>query len=86
MWMCRQVAQALRDSRFWELPKRKRVGLLIHVFLCPMCGKYHREVVDFHRCIHDYLEKEAVDEPPESLKLSEDARRKIGEALKSPEA
>ena len=61
MFMCRQVAKALLDKRFHDLPLRSRIGLLTHVFLCPMCGSYHRKVVNLQEAVRKYVEQEEAD-------------------------
>ena len=59
--MCRQVAKALLDKRFHDLPLRSRVGLLTHIFLCPKCGSYHRKVVDLQEAVRKYVDREEAD-------------------------
>lgn len=58
MLMCRQVAKALKEKRYWELPLRKRIGIRVHIALCGMCGKYHTQVVEFEKGVHRFLEEE----------------------------
>lgn len=45
MWRCKHVADALAEHHYWQLPWLKRVGLKLHVAVCVVCGRYHRQVM-----------------------------------------
>lgn len=45
MLRCKHVADALARVNFHDLRWIQRTGLLLHVFLCPCCGRYHRDVI-----------------------------------------
>ena len=78
--MCRQVAKALLNRRFHDLPLRSRIGLLTHVFLCPMCGSYHRKVVDLQEAVRKYVENEEAD-LLEAPGLSEEKLHEFAQSL-----
>lgn len=48
-----------------------------------MCGKYHQQVVDMQKGVHDYLEHEQADDIEPSVHLSDAARERMEAALKS---
>ena len=81
MWMCRQVAKALADGDYDQLPLGKKVGLKLHVFLCVMCGKYHRQVMDMQDGVRGFLEHEEEPQVAPDVHLSEDARERLTKAL-----
>lgn len=77
MWMCRQVAKALAESRYYELPLHRRIGLKIHIALCAVCGKYHRQVVVMQDGVKSYLEHEEADDVPSDVHIPEDVRDRL---------
>ena len=81
MIMCRQVAKALTHYHYYELPWYRKIPMFIHIRLCVMCGKYHQQVIDMQRGVHDYLEHEERDDIKPEVHLSEEARQRIKEAL-----
>lgn len=83
MIACKQVARALAHSRYYELPWWRRIPMFIHIRLCIMCGKYHQQVVDMQRGVHDYLEHEEEGDIQTHEHLSDEAKRRIEEALKN---
>ena len=82
MIMCRQVAKALAHHRYYELPWWRRIPMFVHIRLCIMCGKYHQQVIDVQKGVHDYLEHEEANDIEPEEHLSEDARQRIGSALR----
>lgn len=81
MIMCRQVAKALAHNRYYELPWWRRIPMFVHIRLCVMCGKYHQQVVDMQKGVHDYLEHEDEDNLQTGMQLSDEARKRMEEAL-----
>ena len=47
MLTCKQVSKALAENRFYELPLRRKIGLFMHAFICPFCGKANRQIITF---------------------------------------
>ena len=82
MLMCRQVAKALAEHRYYELPWHRRIGLRIHVALCAVCGKYHRQVVVMQDGVRTYLEHEEADEVAPDVHLSDEAAERIRARLR----
>lgn len=82
MIACRQVAKALANHRYYELPWYRRIPMFIHIRLCVMCGKYHQQIVDMQKGVHDYLEHEEVGDIETHVHLSNEAKERIAEAVK----
>lgn len=83
MLRCKQVAEALADRRYWELPLRKRVGLRLHVGLCVFCGPFHRQVILMQDAVRRFLRHEQEDPPAPDEALTDEAKRKLRDALAS---
>jgi len=85
MIMCRQVAKALADHHYYELPWYRRIPMFVHIRLCIMCGEYHQQVVDMQRGVRDYLEHEEAGEIKPDVHLSKEAKQRIADLLKTSE-
>lgn len=81
MIMCKQVAKALANERYYEMPWYRRIPMFIHIRLCVMCGKYHQQVVDFQKGIRGYLEHEEKGDIEPKEHLSDEARKRMEKAL-----
>lgn len=81
MLRCKQVSAALASSKYWELPLRKRIGLRLHVALCIFCGPFNRFIMLMQDATRHYLQHEQNDPPPPDMKLSDDARKRICDAM-----
>ena len=82
MIMCRQVAKALANHRYYELPWYRRIPMFIHIRLCIMCGRYHQQVVDMQKGVHDYLKHEEDGDLETNIHLSDEAKKRIDAAIK----
>ena len=83
MLMCRQVAKALANHNYWELPLYRRISLRVHVALCLVCGRYHKHVVLMQEAARAFLDHEDELVEKSGIKLSEDSRRRIKELMRS---
>ena len=82
MIACKQVAKALGNHRYYELPWWRRIPMFVHIRLCIMCGKYHQQVVDMQKGVKNYLEHEDEGDIETHVHLSDEARERIEAALK----
>jgi len=81
MLSCKEAAKLLSQSLDERLPLTTRIRLRWHLSLCRLCTRYYRQL-DFLRRILGTL-PDHVDEAASSESLSEDAKRRIREHLKS---
>ena len=81
MLRCKQVSAALASNKYWDLPLRKRIGLRLHVGFCVFCGPFNRFIMLMQDVTRHYLEHEQNDPPSPDMKLSDDARKRIFDAL-----
>lgn len=82
MLKCKQVAKALADSYYKDLPWWRRIGLRSHVMLCVFCGKYHRNVLVLQDAVQLYKSDEEKDSGHgDELHMSEEAASRIQRTL-----
>lgn len=82
MWRCKHVADALAEHHYWQLPWLKRVGLKIHVAICVVCGRYHRQVMVMQEIADQFHRHEEAGDLPAKTQLHPDAKNRIKEAIK----
>lgn len=82
MIACKQVAKALANHRYYELPWWRRIPMFVHIKLCVVCGKQHRQVVTMQKGVYAYLQLEEKGETAPSLHLSEESKKRMEDALK----
>ena len=81
MLRCKNVADALAAHRYWNLPWLRRAGLRLHVTLCFVCGRYHRDVMTMQRVAAKFGEHETESAP--TISLPEDAKQRIATAMQT---
>jgi multidrug resistance efflux pump len=59
MLTCKQVSEALAHKNYSELPRLKRWALLLHVKLCPICGKFNQQIMRSQEMFSRYKELES---------------------------
>jgi hypothetical protein len=82
MWRCKHVADALAEHHYWQLPWLKRVGLKVHVAVCLVCGRYHRQVMLMQDLADRFGRQEDSDALPPTSHLGEEAKKRLKDALK----
>lgn len=82
MWRCKHVADALARYHYWELPWAKRVGLKLHVALCAVCGRFHRQVMLMQDCAHLYHQHEEQDDPTLRIPMPDASKTRIKQRLR----
>ncbi len=81
MWRCKHVADALAKHHYWELPWARRVGLKLHVALCAVCGRFHRQVMIMQDAAHIYHQREDADDPALRIPMPDESKRRLKEKL-----
>jgi hypothetical protein len=79
---CRAASRAQSEAVDHPLPRRKRLGLWLHLLLCPWCRRYGRQI--------RLLGAEAKKHQDELIagdqsKLSREARDRIKQRLRKPD-
>ena len=59
MLTCKQVSEALAHKNYSELPRLKRWALLLHVKLCPVCGKFNQQIMRSQEMFSRYKKQES---------------------------
>ena len=84
MFNCKDVSQKVSESLDRKLPLYERMMIRIHMMMCRYCARFQQQLF-LVRQIARYAEPlENVTE--DSVKLSEDARTRLKQTLKSASA
>lgn len=83
MWTCKQVSNALARKHFDEMTKAERIGLRMHIFLCFVCGKFNRQVLEMQEMTRRFREHEIADEPTPALRMDDTAKRRLRAAIRN---
>jgi len=78
MWRCKQVADALAQYHYWDLPWAKRLGLKTHLCLCIVCGRFHRQVMIMQDAARWFRRHEEQIPPPP---MPDDAKARLKKAV-----
>lgn len=82
---CKQVSKHLSKEDYEKLPPFRKMTMKFHVWLCPVCGKYNRQVMKFQdmaRSFRNRHEELLEKDDPESPRLNEDAKKRLEDLLK----
>ena len=83
MLSCKDVTQLISESMDGSLPPGKRIGVHIHLFMCLFCARYKRQLLLIRETVRRLA---SLEETPGGLfpgTLSEDARERIRQSLRS---
>jgi hypothetical protein len=79
---CRNASRLQSAELDRQLPKAQKFGLKLHLLLCKWCRRYGKQIRFLHTSSHQFGDPECS-HPPQSL--TNEARQRILEKLKSPE-
>ncbi len=85
MWRCKHVANALAKHHYWELPWARRIGLRLHVALCFVCGRFHRQVMLMQDAANIFHKHEEEDDPALRIPMPDESKRRLKEKLRASE-
>lgn len=83
MLRCKDVADALARHHYWELPWAKRIGLKLHVALCIICGRFHRQVMIMQDAARIFHEHEEADDPALRIPMPKETKERLKQKLRS---
>jgi len=81
---CKQVSNHLSKEDYDKLPPLQKASLKFHVWWCPICGAYNKQVMkmyDMTRVFRGKTEEQLETDSSEAPKLSDDARKRFEEAM-----
>ena len=81
MFMCRQVAKALAEQDYETLSPTRKFFLKLHVGLCGMCGKFHRQIMDMQDGVREFRGHEDKEDIPGDIHLPPESRKRVEAAL-----
>ena len=85
IWRCKHVADALADSHVRQLSLGQRIALRLHVALCVVCGRYHRQVMAMQDMADRLREREAGADAGTGPTLDAAARQRMLTAMRAAE-
>ena len=77
MLRCKDIANALAKENVRDLTWRQRFFLFMHIFLCPVCGRFHRDVVKSHENAREFCEQDEVGDD----ELPDDAKKRLQDSI-----
>ncbi len=83
MISCKDITRLISDSMDRSIPLGKRVGVRIHLLLCRFCARYERQLLLIRQTAKRLVAMEETDEGSIPGALSEDARERIRQSLRS---
>jgi hypothetical protein len=54
MIRCKHVADALAESNFMNMSLPRRLAIRVHVSLCIVCNRFHKQLIAFHKGEHRF--------------------------------
>ena len=84
MFNCKEVSLKVSESLDRKLPLHKRIMIRIHMMMCRYCARFQQQMILIRQIARYAKPLESTTE--ESVKLSEDARARLKQTLKSASA
>lgn len=82
MLSCREVSELVSQSLERKLPLRQRLSMQLHLSMCRLCSGFRRQLLLLRQAASLEARRAERDPPPDDAPhLSDDARRRIQEAL-----
>lgn len=81
MLSCKEVSRLVSESLDRELPLRQRISLRLHLLLCSLCSRFHRQMLFLQDAARAFGATAEADEQLAHLRLSPEARQRIKQAL-----
>ena len=58
MLTCKQVSRALSREDYDQIHPVKRFLLKLHIMICPICGKFNRQLIETQKMYGEFKEHE----------------------------
>lgn len=86
IFTCKQASRHLSKEDYEKLRPLEKFSLKLHVFICPVCGAYNRQVMKFQdmvRTFRERKERELESDAHDTPRLDSEKREKIKAAMKA---
>ncbi|QDT05533.1 hypothetical protein K227x_39330 [Rubripirellula lacrimiformis] len=83
MLTCKQISELISQSLDRPLPLGKRMSVWMHLKMCRLCAAFRRDQVLFQSSLSRELEQVAKYEKDPTVRLPDDAKRRIAKAMQS---
>lgn len=77
MLNCKQASELMSQAMDTELPFGKKMSLKVHLMMCHGCSNFMRQISFLHKAARHF----ATGNHSESMRLSDEAKRRIQAAL-----
>jgi len=78
---CKQVSNQLAREDYAKLPRVRKLTLILHVLICPVCGAYNRQVMKFQDLARLFRKREEQLLEKDGPELPKDARDRMRKRL-----
>jgi len=86
---CKQVSNHLSKEDYEKLTPFRKLTLKLHVLICPICGKYNRQVMKFQDMARSFRKREEdflESDSPNFPSMDSGAKDRLKAALQQAEA
>ena len=77
MRSCKEVTCMISDSLDRQLPRRQRIALKMHMFMCKFCSRARQQMLFITKAIHHHLLEIENFESASDIFLSQEASERI---------
>ena len=81
MLRCKHVAKALAEEHYSRMTLLRRAALKTHVTLCPVCGKFHKDIMRMQWCVDELRRREESEAGHSGQELSNDSKDRMQKAM-----
>ena len=81
MLRCKHVAKALAEEHYTRMTLLRRAALKTHITLCPVCGKFHKDVMRMQWCVEELRRREESKSEHCGEELSDSSKERMQKAL-----
>lgn len=78
---CREVSRLVSESMDRDLPLRHRLSMRLHLLMCSLCSRFHRQTLFLRDAAHFFGEASEEGTLFSTVRLSPAARLRIHQAL-----
>ena len=80
---CKEVSRLITESYYRKLSLRERIAVRTHLLYCKWCARYHRQLHWLRTALRQFLEEIENTLDQRGPALSDEARERIKQSLRS---
>jgi len=82
MFTCKSVSKSLAKEDYQTLPWPKRAALKLHVWVCCVCGRYNKQVMQMQDTCRAFREQSAAQGEPIEAPLASSRKEALRARIK----